>query len=111
MPNANTKPWGGGFEATLGFDNINILQNRYKKIHNGDRKKIYLDIGNQTIVRNIKTDPFTGKNIWENRASTKNVDFDSCEIALIYYTNSNLSYNRIVYINPKCEWLVDKYIL
>ena len=105
--NSNTKP----FVISNGFDNIHILQDKYKQMNSGDKKKIYLAIGNQKIVRNIKIDPFTRKNIWESRASTKNVDFDSCEIALIYYTNSSLTYNRIVYINPKCEWLIHEYII
>ena len=102
----NSKP----FVINNGFENIHILQDKYKKINDGDKKKIYLDIGNNQLVRNIKIDPFTRKNIWENRTSTKYVDFDSCEVGLVYYTNSQLSYNRIVYINPKLKYLVDKFI-
>ena len=35
---------------------------------------------------------------------------EDCSVDLIYYTNSSVDYNRIVYINPKNLSLVKKYM-
>ena len=82
---------------------IFIRQKRYKKI-NLDIKKTYLGIGDGKIVQRIKND-FYGKDLWLHR----DVLMEDCSIDLIYYTNSSLDYNRIVYINPNNIVLVKKY--
>ena len=34
---------------------------------------------------------------------------EDCRVDFIYYTNSSLNYNRIVYINPNNKGLMKKY--
>lgn len=74
-----------------------------------DIKKIYVGIGEDKIVQRKKYDLY-GNDIWNKRKSTNGLIMEDCEIHLIYYTNSRMDYNRIVYINPKNKSLVKKYL-
>jgi len=74
-----------------------------------DVKKTYVGIGEDKIVQRKKYDLY-GNDMWNKRKSTSGLIMEDCEIHLIYFTNSSMTYNRIVYINPKNKTLVKKYL-
>ena len=88
---------------------IFIRQKRYKKI-NLDLKKTYLGIGGDNKIVQKKQFDIYGKDLWESRKITRGVNMDDCRVDLIYYTNSSLDYNRIVYVNSNNIVIVKKYL-
>ena len=81
-------------------------QKKYKK-NKGDIKKNYVIVGDKIVQK--KRYNLYGKDLWEARKITRGVNMNDCKVDFIYYTNSNLDYNRIVYINPNNKVLVKKY--
>tara|TARA_R110002012_G_scaffold272194_1_gene457662 strand:+ start:89 stop:505 length:417 start_codon:yes stop_codon:yes gene_type:complete len=87
------------------INDIITKQKQYKK-QKLDIKKTYVGIGGDGKIVQRKKYDFYGKDLWK----TRDVLMEDCSIDLIYYTNSSLDYNRIVYINPKNKTLVKKYL-
>ena len=87
---------------------IHTLQKQYKKIK-GDIKKTYVGVGDDGYIVQKKRFDLYGKDLWESRKFTKGVKMEDCTVDFIYYTNSSLNYNRIVYINPNNKVLMKKY--
>jgi hypothetical protein len=93
----------------IDISNIHELKKTYKK-NAGDIKKTYVGVGDDGYIVQKKRFDHYGNDLWEARKFTKGVKMEDCSVDLIYYTNSGLPYNRIVYINPNNKSLVKKYI-
>jgi hypothetical protein len=93
----------------IDISNIHELKKTYKK-NAGDIKKTYVGVGDDGYTVQKKRFDNYGNDLWENRKFTRGIKMEDCSVDLIYYTNSGLPYNRIVYINPNNKLLVKKYL-
>ena len=81
-------------------------QKRYKKYNTKDLKKTYIAVGNNDkIYARTRFYESKGLDIIGGRFT-----IEDCSVDLIYYSNSSLDYNRIVYINKKNKSVVKKYL-